>query len=421
MSESKGQSPQSKGPRNGGNKRGTFVKRYLPWTIGGVLVLLIIVGMWPKPVPVETAVISRGSIVVTVNEEGRTQVRNRYIVTAPVAGQMRRVEWKAGAPVKAGETVLTVLETAGADILDARSLAQARARVSAAESAREVAEAQLERAKANDALAQADFERARDLLASRTISQAEFDAWSARAAAAAQENRAAGFALQVAGFELEQARALLLRGTGEVQEPAGLPLVSPVDGRVLRVMQESARVVPAGFPILEVGDPTDLEVLVEVLSRDGVRIRPGARAWLEQWGGDRPLEARVRWVEPSAFTKFSALGVEEQRVNVIADLVTPLSERPTLGDGFRIEARIVTHEEKSVLVIPSGALFQRDGKWHVFAVRDGRARQKAVETLASNGAMTGIASGLAEGDEVVNFPGDRLRDGIRVKPTNGSR
>jgi HlyD family secretion protein len=402
-------------------RKNAFTKRYLPWILGGALALLIVVGLWPKPVPVETATVVRGPLVVTVNEEGRTQVRNRYVVTAPVAGQMRRVEHKAGASVRAGETVLTFLETAGASILDARSLAQAQASVSAAESAREMAAAQVERARAADELAQADFVRAKELLASGTLSQAEYDAWNARAIATAQERRAAGFALQVAGFELEQAKALLLRGTEGDKGQAGLPLFSPVDGRVLRVMQESARVVPAGFPILEVGDPTDLEVLVEVLSRDGVRIKPGARVWLDQWGGDEPLEARVRWVEPSAFTKFSALGVEEQRVNVIADLTTPLEERPTLGDGFRVEARIVTREDASVLKVPSGALFQRGGAWRAYAVRGGRAREVEVGVLPGGGRETAITSGLAEGDTVINFPGDQVRDGVRVRVGGATR
>lgn len=420
MSEPDTTSNQSQ-PARAAARRGAFTKRYLPWTVGGILALLIVVGLWPRPVPVETATVVRGPLVVTVNEEGRTQVRNRYIVTAPVAGQMRRVGHKAGATVRAGETVLTFLETAGASILDARSLAQARATVSAAESAREMAAAQLERARANDQLAQADFARAKELLASGTLSQAEYDAWSARAVATAQERRAAGFALQVAGFELEQAKALLLRGTSGEGGQAGLPLLSPVDGRVLRVMQESARVVPAGFPILEVGDPTDLEVLVEVLSRDGVRIKPGARVWLDRWGGDEPLEARVRWVEPSAFTKFSALGVEEQRVNVIADLTTPPEERSSLGDGFRVEARIVTREDASVLKVPGGALFQRGGAWRAFVVRGGRAHEVEVGVLPGGGRETAIASGLAEGDTVINFPGDLVKDGVRVRPGRSAR
>jgi HlyD family secretion protein len=416
MSDTKQNSREAKPAR-----KGAFTKRYLPWTVGAVLAVLIVIGLWPKPIPVETATVVRGPLVVTVNEEGRTQVRNRYIVTAPVAGQLKRVEHKAGAEVRAGETVLAVLETAGASILDARSLAQAQATVSAAESALGMAQAQADRSRSNDELAQADYARAKDLLATGALSKAEFDSWNARALSTAQERRAAGFALQVAGFELEQAKALLLRGTDGDKGQAGLPLLSPVDGRVLRVMQESARVVPAGFPILEVGDPTDLEVLVEVLSRDGVRIKPGARAWLDQWGGDEPLEARVRWVEPSAFTKFSALGVEEQRVNVIADLTTPLEERPTLGDGFRVEARIVTREDPSVLKVPSGALFQRDGVWHAYVVRDGRARETEVGVQPGGARETAIPSGLAEGDIVVNFPGDQVRDGVRVRSGGAER
>lgn len=399
---------------------GSFVKRYLAWIVGLLLLFLITVGLWPKALPVETAVAGRGPLVVTVNEEGRTQVRNRYVVTAPVAGQMRRVELKAGAVVKAGETVLAVLETAGADLLDARSLAQAQARVRAAESARDGAAAQMERAQTNNELARSDFARARELAATMTISTQEFDTARARAESAAQELRAAGFALQVAGFELEQARALLQRGTtgAGASSQAALPVLSPVDGRVLRVMQESARVVPAGYPILEVGDPADLEVLVEVLSQDGVRIRPGARAWLEHWGGDEPLEARVRWIEPSAFTKFSALGVEEQRVNVIADLTAPPAARPTLGDGFRVEARIVIWEEPSALKVPSGALFQREGRWHAFVVKGRHVFDVPVEPTRGNGVETGIASGLETGDLVVVYPGDKIRDGSRVRPMN---
>lgn len=394
---------------------GGFAKRHLPWMVGAALILLITFGLWPKSVPAETAPVVRGRLLVTVSEEGRTQVRNRYVVTSPVAGQLRRVDLKPGAPVKAGETVLAVLETAGADILDARSLAQAQARVRAAESAREMAAAQQERARANHELAQADFARASELVASGTLSRQEFDTATARTVAAAQENRAAGFALQVTGFELEQARALLLRGTLDAGEQAGLSILSPVDGRVLRVMQESARVVPGGFPILEVGDPTDLEVRIEVLSRDGVRIQPGARVWLEHWGGEEPLEARVRWVEPSAFTKFSALGVEEQRVNVIADLATPATDRPNLGDGFRVEARIVTREDASVLKVPSGALFQREGQWRTYVVRDGRAREVAVEPAGSNGSETALRSGLEEGENVIVYPGDKVRDGSRIR------
>ena len=189
----------------------------------------------------------------------------------------------------------------------------------------------------------------------------------------------------------------------------------PVNGRILRVMQESARMVSAGFPLLEVGDPADLEVRIEVLSRDGVAIQPGARVMLEQWGGAEPLAARVRLVEPSAFTKISALGVEEQRVYVIADFTDPVAKRPTLGDSYRVEARVVTWESPSVLQAPAGALFRRGGEWRVFVVEGGRAVLRTVQPGRSNGVQTEIIGGLREGDQAIIYPGDKVGPGSRVR------
>jgi HlyD family secretion protein len=392
-------------------------KRRLPWIGGAGLLALIVVGLWPQALLVEMTVARREALRVTIDEEGRTQVRHRYLVAAPVAGHLRRIELRSGDPIVAGETVIAVLETAGADLLDARSLAQAEARVRAAESARALAAAQAERARSAWDLMRSEAIRAERLFAEGTLAQAERDRAATAAATAAQEERAATFALQVAEFELEQTRALLLRGTpAGATTSATLEIRAPVDGRVLRVLQESARLVPGGFPLLEVGDPTDLEVRIEVLSRDAVAINPGARVLLEQWGGDGVLEARVRRVEPSAFTKISALGVEEQRVNVLADFVSPPAARGALGDQFRVEARIITWEDGDVLVVPSGALFQRDGRWWVFVVEGGRARLRSVEIGRGNGARTEVRRGLEAGDRVVDFPGDRVADGVRVKP-----
>jgi HlyD family secretion protein len=193
-----------------------------------------------------------------------------------------------------------------------------------------------------------------------------------------------------------------------------LELTSPVSGRILRVLQESARVAPAGFALLEVGDPTDLEVRIEVLSRDGVAIQPGARVMLEQWGGAEPLAARIRLVEPAAFTKISALGVEEQRVYAIADFVDPVERRPTLGDSYRVEARIVTWEAANVLRAPAGALFQRGGEWQAFVVQEGRAQLRRVKVGRSNGVLTEVLDGLTEGVRLVVYPGDKVVDGTRV-------
>lgn len=390
-------------------------RRRLPLMGAVLLVVLVVAGLWPRAVPVEVGSVTRGALVVTVDEEGMTRVKNRYVVAAPVAGHLRRIDGKAGMAVEAGKTVLAVLETGGADFLDARSLAQAEARVRAAEAAREAALAQRERAGAAAKMFAADFERLKDLFAKRVLSGQEFDAAQMRAETAAQEARAAEFSFKVAEFELEQARALLVRGQGGGgAEP--LVITSPVSGKFLRVFQESERMVPAGFALVEVGDPTDLEVRIEVLSRDGVAVRPGARVMLERWGGPEPLHARVRWVEPSAFTKISALGVEEQRVYVVADFVDPIEKRPTLGDSYRVEARIVTWENAAALRAPAGALFQRGGGWQTFAVDGTRAHLRGVKLGRGNGIETEVLDGLSEGDRVIVYPGDRVADGTRVVP-----
>lgn len=406
---------------NAKNKSTPAWRRRLPLLGALLLVALIVVGLWPRPIPVESGPVVRGPLVVTVDEEGMTRVKNRYVVSTPVAGQLQRIDWKAGAPVVAGETVLAVLEASGADFLDARSLAQAEARVRAAEAARDAAAAQRARAEAAQQLAAAEFERAEQLRKQDVASAQEYDLARMRAETAAQEARAAEFGLRVAEFEVQQAQAVLTRGTppAEGARVAPLPplvITSPVSGKILRVFQESTRVVPAGFPLLEVGDPTDLEVRIEALSRDGVAIQPGARVMLEQWGGAEPLHARVRLVEPSAFTKISALGVEEQRVYVIADFVDPVEKRSTLGDSYRVEARVVIWEKADALQAPAGALFQQGGEWRTFVIDDGRARLRDVQVGRSNGVATEILDGLASGDQLIVYPGDKVTDGTRVTP-----
>jgi HlyD family secretion protein len=408
-------------PNPAGKTRPSILRRRLPWLGGLLLVALIAIGLWPKPVPIEVGQVTRGPLVVTVDEEGMTRVRNRYVVSSPVAGQLRRIEWKPGAVVEPGKTVLAVMEAGGADFLDARSQAQAEARVRAAEAGREAAAAQRDRAVAAAKMYNDDLARLKQLFAQKVLSAQEFDAAQLRATTATQEQRAAEFSLQVADFEKEQARALLLRGTAGSGTPAEpLAITSPVSGRVLKVFQESARVVPGGLPLLEVGDPADLEVRIEVLSRDGVAVQPGARVLLEQWGGSEPLTARVRWVEPSAFTKISALGVEEQRVYVVADFVDPWERRRSLGDGFRVEARIVTWEADRALQAPAGALFQKGSAWQIFVVEGGRAVQRTLNVGRTNGLATEVLEGLKEGERVVLYPGDKVSPGTRIQPVTVS-
>lgn len=397
---------------------GTSVRshRRWPYVAGAILLLLIVAGLWPKAIPVELTRATRGTLQVSVEDEGRTRVKNRYIVASPVAGQLRRIELKPGAIVEAGKTPLASLETRAADFLDASTLAQAEARLRAAEAARDQAAAMLERARAAFSLARTELNRTKSIFEKGGASKQELDLAVMHDATATQENHAAEFSLRVAEHELTQIRALVSRGkTGPADNIEPLLLTSPVDGRVLRVFQESSRVVVAGTPLLEVGDPTDLEIEIEVLSRDGVGIRPGATVWLDQWGGSEPLQAHVRLVEPSAFTKISALGVEEQRVLVIADFVDPVEKRSTLGDAYRVEGRVVIWEGSDILKIPSGALFQKQDKWFTYVVDGSHVRLREIKAGRSNGTETQVLEGLQPNDRVIVYPGDRVADGVRVK------
>ena len=379
-------------------------RRWLPY-VGAVLLLALIVGgLWPKPAPVETVTVVTGRLRATVNEEGKTRIKQRYVVSAPVAGQLRRIPFKAGAEIIAGETVVAVIDPLSPGLLDARTRALAEAR-------RDTATANVERARAAQKFAASELKRFESLFAEKTVSIQELEQGQWRETTAAKELTAVEAALRQAEAELAEfgtPAAGAARPPTEVKAPTG--------GRVLRVLEESSRVVTAGLPLVEIGNPTDLEVVIEVLSRDGAAIRPGTRVELEQWGGAEPLQARVRLVEPAAFTKVSALGVEEQRVNVIADIVTPLEQRAGVGDNFRVEARIITWEADKVLKVASGAVFRRGEQHAVFVVRGGRATFQAVTTGRTSGTETEITNGLNEGDAVIIYPGDRIHDGDRVKP-----
>ncbi|MFM1767587.1 MAG: putative efflux system component YknX [Verrucomicrobiota bacterium] len=391
-------------PRNGpAPSRWRRLRRGIPWLGAALLVALLAFGLSPRPAPVETGRVVTGPLRTSVNEEGKTRIRQRYVVAAPVTGQLRRIPFKAGALLQSTSVVVAVVEPLPPALLDARTRALAEAR-------RDSAAAQLERAKAQHEYTQTELKRAQQLVRAGTASPQELDKAQWNDVSAGREEAAAAAALRQAEAEL-----------AEFDVPIGAPrppveLRAPVCGKVLRVFEESARVVPAGTPLLEVGDPADLEVLVEVLSRDGAAIQPGTPAELEQWGGGEPLRARVRHVEPAAFTKVSALGVEEQRVYVVADLLTPPEQRGNLGDNFRVEARIITWQADRVLKVPSGALFRRGSQWHAYVVEDGRARLRPVKVGHGSGIETEILEGLQEGEQVILYPGDRVEEGRRVRP-----
>ena len=340
-----------------------------------------------------------------INEEGKTRIKQRYVVAAPVSGQLRRIPFKAGAPVTAGQTVVAIIDPVSPTLLDQRTRASAEAR-------RDSAAANLDKAHAAHEFSSHELRRFKKLFEDKTISIQELEGAELREASAEQEQSAARSALQMAQAELDQFLAPASDTNGIC---AAREVRAPASGRILRVMEENVRVVTAGAPLMEIGDPADLEVVVEVLSRDGARIPVGAKVEFDQWGGTQPLLGQVRLVEPAAFTKISALGVEEQRVNVIADLTTPPDQRSSVGDNFRVEARIVIWESSDTLKVPAGALFRQGEQWATFKFTDNRATLRQVRTGQSSGTETEIVEGLEPGDKVIIYPSSRVRDGERVR------
>lgn len=374
-----------------------------PTAVTVAVIGLIVYAFLPTPVEVDTAAVGRGPLLVTVDREGKTRVRERYVLSAPLAGRVQRLELHPGDPVEAGKTVVAVLEPSDPALLDPRARAEAEARVHAAEEASKLAATNMKQA-------QAETARARRLGVGRGVSQEELDR-------AEHRDRAAAFAMRIAEYELEVARAALQRV--QPRSPGDdasnrFELRSPITGCVLDVYQESSRAIPVGMELLKVGDPANLECVIDVLSADAVKIARGGKVYLEHWGGDQPLLGRVRLVEPAAFMKVSALGVEEQRVNVLVDFIEPRAKWQALGDGYRVEARIVVWEGDNVLQAPAGAFFRHGKDRAVFRNVQGRARLTAVTVGRTNGLETQVLDGLAEGDVVILHPSDRIRDGVAV-------
>lgn len=400
------------------------MSRSLRSRILGILAAVMVVAglgwlMRPLPVEVDLVKASRGPLVVTVNEDGRTRVRDRYVVAAPLAGRLLRLTLKSGDPVVADETIVATIEASDASLLDDRARAESEARLQAAEAHREQAATAVERAQDAAAVARTAYGRAEQLAASGTFTPEELEAVRLRYQFVNHDERVARFGLKMAEFERDQARAALTRFAPRDDAEAALfrqEIRAPITGNVFRVFEESSTIVEAGARLIELGNPADLEVEIDVLSVDAVRIKPGARVILNHWGGDEPLEARVRVVEPSAFMKVSALGIEEQRVWIIADIVTPAEKRGSLGDGFRVEAGIVTREDADVIKVPAGAVFRTGDQWTVYRVENNRARLQPVKVGSSNDAETQILEGLQPGDPLVLHPSDRVSPDCRVAP-----
>ena len=385
--------------------------------IAALVIFAIVYGFLPKPVTVDIAKTMRGPMMVTVEEEGKTRVKDRYVISAPVAGYLRRIELDVGDPVKKGE-VLAELESQRSAVLDPRSRAAAEAAVSAAEATLKAAEEAV-RARAADAeYAKTNAVRAAKLYNSGYISKDSLDQSEAQAKRTDADLHAARSAARSARYELDKARTALGYSAAEQALNHGKVVFvrAPAAGHVLKVYHESEGTVNSGDPLIDIGNPAALEVKVEVLSEDAVKIKPGMTVLFERWGGDAALPGRVRVVEPAGFTKISSLGVEEQRTLVIADITAPPESWQRLGDGYRVEARFVIWEGKDVLQVPASSLFRKGDGWEVFAVSNGKARLRRVQVGHRTGLAAEIVSGLSEGDKVIAHPDDSINDGTRVRP-----
>jgi HlyD family secretion protein len=378
-------------------------------TVGGVvlIVALLIFAFWPSATMVDMGRVTQGPMQLTIDEEGRTRVDDSYLVSAPAAGRLQRVEVEPGDRVIGGRTVVARLLPAP---LDPRARVQARAGVAMAEASVRAARDEAARAAAERELAVSNLAREQKLWELESTSRealetARRDARTATAAAGAASATVAARQAELAGARAE------LSGGG-----TSIAIVAPASGRVLSVEQESEATLAAGAPIMEIGNiDGDLEVLVELLSTDAVRVSPGNRVLIENWGVDESLTGEVARIEPQGFTKVSALGVEEQRVNTIVRLTDPRIGEIDLGSGFRVEARIVVWEDRDAIIVPSSALFRDEGNWAVFVVADGRAEHRPVRIGRNNGTQAQVIEGLSEGETVILYPAAEVSEGTRVE------
>jgi HlyD family secretion protein len=384
--------------------------------LGVILAVVAVLVAWalrPQPVSVEVAEVTRGAFEQTVSDDGQTRVRDRFVIAAPLAGQVERIQLEVGDPVKQGQIVAELTPTAPA-FLDARTQRELRERIGAAEAQVARARAETLKAQAQRDQARADRDRQIKLSEQGFLSQTALEQSELALRTSERALDAARFAEQAAAHDLAQARAALTRYQGG--GPAvKWPVTSPVAGVVLKVMQKSEGPVALGAPLVEVADPRSLEAVVDVLSQEAVAVRPGMPARLELGQGVEPLAARVRLIEPAAFTKVSALGVEEQRVNVVLDFSEPLDKVQTIGDGFRVDAHIVVYREENALKVPVGALFREGAGWAAFVVDGERAHRRAVKVARRNNFEAMVEAGLEPGERVVVYPSDALKDGSRVK------
>ncbi len=384
------------------------LRRWVFWIVALLLVAAVVgLSMRPTTISVETETVARRALQVTVNEQGRTRAREPYVIAAPVSGQLLRTERIEGDEVKAGDVLVSIAlapENPRTKAVLEATLAAAQARQNAAEASHKEAESLAARA-TQEAL------RREQLLATRMIGQEEYELYQQAMAAAQSRQQAAAASLLAARADMESAKAQLLGIDAE--QPDGVRhILAPVQGTIQQVFEKNSRIVAAGTPLFQLSDGDNLELMIDLLTQDAVQVRPGDTILITSWGGPQTLRGRVNYVEPEAFTKYSALGVEEQRVNVIGEL---LDANPGLGAQYRIEAAIVVDEFSDALTVPVSALFRRDNLWQVFLVDQGHVRLRAIEIGARGAEFVQVLDGLSEGEQVVIFPSDQVEEGLAVQ------
>ncbi len=394
-----------------------FIRRFAAFMFVAAIVAALIYAFEPQPIVVDVDVVTRGPMMVTIDEEGETRLRERFVVSTPVAGRVLRIDLEPGDRVSAGQTPIATFRPVEPGFLDTRTRAETEARLQAAQAGIGRTRANRERLREQLNFSESRRARDRELFDQGLISRERFDAAQFEARAAREALNAAEFEVGDAEQAVMVAQASLVQITDDtVADGSGNPITirSPIDGVVLRRMRESEAVVPAGEPLVELGDTRRIEIVSDLLSEDAVRVRPGHRVLIEQWGGGLTLEGRVRLVEPSGFTKLSALGVEEQRVNVVVDFNDPALTAEYLGDAYRVEIRVVTWETSDTLKVPTGSLFRTGDDWTVFVVNGGLAELRRIEMGPRNALEAEVLSGLAESEIVIVYPGQEVSDGVEV-------
>jgi HlyD family secretion protein len=391
-----------------------LVKRYVWWIVIALVAAgVVYLSLAPSVVEVEVVTVSRGPMKVTVDDEGETRLRRRFVVSAPVPGRVLRIESRPGDIVKAGATI-AVIQPAAPTPLDSRTQATGEARVSAADAAATRATAERQRLSVDLKQAESDAARAKALFDTGYGSREAYEQADARVGGLREAIAAAASAARAAQFELEAAKGALL-SRGQAAGGRAVTVTAPIAGVILKRIQESEAVVNPGAPLVEIGNLDDLEIVSDLLSTDAVKVKAGADVVIDRWGGAGTLTGRVQRIEPAGFMKISALGVEEQRVNVVIDFVDPRERRASLGDGYRVEVRIVVWEKTDAVTVPTSSLFRLAGEWAVFVVDGEVLRRRDVKIGQRNDQAAEVLEGLVAGDRVVAYPGESLKDGARVK------